>query len=38
VRLAALNLEGDLKVDLGGLRPESVISDNLRFSLKDVIW
>jgi len=33
VRLAALNLEGISGVDLGGLRPESVISENLRFSL-----
>jgi len=34
VRLAALDLEGDLRVDLGDPGPESVISENLGFSLK----
>jgi len=34
VRLAALNLDGISGVDLGGLRPESVISENLGFHLK----
>jgi len=33
VRLAALNLEGSQEVDLGGPRPESVISENLGFHL-----
>jgi len=33
VRLAALNLKEDSGVDLGGLRPEPVISENLRFHL-----
>jgi len=34
VRLAALDLGGDLRVDLGGIGPESVISENLGFHLK----
>jgi len=32
VRLAALNLSEDLRVDLGGLGPESVISRILGFT------